>query len=48
MRSDRQSADVGSARPRTEFPEKRPVPQKRMLMAPLITLVVSFALGACA
>jgi predicted AlkP superfamily pyrophosphatase or phosphodiesterase len=48
MPSDQQTADVDSARPRTDFPRKRRAAQKRMLTAPLITLVVSFALGACA
>jgi len=48
MRSDQQSADVDSARPQTEFPGKRRVAQKRVLITPLITLVVAFALGACA
>jgi predicted AlkP superfamily pyrophosphatase or phosphodiesterase len=48
MRSDRQSADVGSARPRTDLSGKRRVPPKRVSIAPLITLVLSFALGACA
>jgi hypothetical protein len=35
MRSDQQSADMGSARPRTEFPGKRRVSQKPI--APLMT-----------
>ena len=48
MRSHRPSADVGSARPRTDFSGMRRLPPKRVLIAPLITLLVSFALGACA
>ena len=48
MRSDHQSADVDLARPQTEFAGKRRLPKKRVLIAPLITLVVLFALSACA